>query len=210
MNEKIDSVLRAKLSESHYGKLANLKNPKLHRFVAQAIELADPDSVFICTDSPEDHAYIRRLATELGEEKSLAVEGHTAHFDGMYDQGRDPPNTKYLLPPDVKLGERIRSVDKAAGTEEILGLLKNSMQGRQMLVCFFCLGPKNSDFSIPCVQITDCAYVAHSETILYRPGYEHFASIGNSPDFFRFLHSQGELENHVSKNIEKRRIYIDL
>ncbi|HIJ66983.1 MAG TPA: phosphoenolpyruvate carboxykinase (GTP), partial [Planctomycetes bacterium] len=96
------------------------------------------------------------------------------------------------------------------GTKEVLGFLKDSMVGREMLVCFFCLGPANSEFSIACVQITDSPYVAHSECLLYRPGYEQFKSIGDSPDFFRFLHSEGELEALVSKNIEKRRVYIDL
>jgi len=79
-----------------------------------------------------------------------------------------------------------------------------------MLVCFFCLGPLDSEFSIPCIQITDSPYVAHSETILYRPGYEQFKRIGAEPAFFRFMHSEGELEGAVSKNIEKRRVYIDL
>ncbi|MBA7680284.1 Phosphoenolpyruvate carboxykinase [GTP] [subsurface metagenome] len=88
--------------------------------------------------------------------------------------------------------------------------MKDSMVGREMLVCFWCLGPIDSDFSIPCIQITDSPYVAHSESILYRPGYEQFKKIGSSPDFFRFIHSEGELENAVSKNIEKRRVYIDL
>jgi len=79
-----------------------------------------------------------------------------------------------------------------------------------MLVCFFCLGPIDSVFSIPAVQITDSPYVAHSETILYRTGYQQFKKIGSSPHFFRFLHSEGELESYVSKNIDKRRVYIDL
>jgi phosphoenolpyruvate carboxykinase (GTP) len=79
-----------------------------------------------------------------------------------------------------------------------------------MLICFWCLGPINSDFSIACIQITDSPYVAHSESILYRPGYGQFKKIGTSQEFFRFIHSEGELENFVSKNIDKRRIYIDL
>ena len=79
-----------------------------------------------------------------------------------------------------------------------------------MIVCFWCLGPADSDFTIPCVQITDSPYVAHSEAMLYRPGYEQFKKIGDSAEFFRFLHSEGELENGVSKNWEKRRVYIDL
>ena len=84
------------------------------------------------------------------------------------------------------------------------------MAGREMLVLFFCLGPVDSEFLIACVQITDSPYVGHSETILYRPGYEQFRKIGASGAFFRFLHSEGELENAVSKNIDNRRVYIDL
>ncbi|GAI89972.1 unnamed protein product, partial [marine sediment metagenome] len=123
---------------------------------------------------------------------------------------RDKARTKYLLPSGSDLGASLNSIEKKAGVEEVRSFLKDSMVGREMLVCFFCLGPIDSDFSIPCIQITDSPYVAHSETILYRPGYEQFKKFGSSPDFFRFIHSEGELENAVSKNIDKRRVYIDL
>lgn len=203
-------LLQTAMSEEHFDRIMALENPKLHSFVAEAIALAKPKSVYICTDAEADMDYVRQRAIENGEENSLAVEGHTAHFDGYYDQARDKPNTKYLLAPGVDLGERINSIDKAAGTAEVKELFDGIMTGRQMLVCFFCLGPTNSDFSISAVQITDSPYVAHNEYILYRPGYEQFKSIGASEDFFRFLHSEGELENNVSKNIDKRRVYIDL
>jgi len=136
--------------------------------------------------------------------------GHTCHFDGYHDQARDKAQTKYLLSPGSELGESLNSIEKSAGVKEVRDFLKNSMVGREMLVCFWCLGPTDSDFSIPCIQITDSPYVAHSESILYRPGYEQFKKIGSSPDFFRFIHSEGELENAVSKNVDKRRGYIDL
>jgi phosphoenolpyruvate carboxykinase (GTP) len=46
---------------------------------------------------------------------------------------------------------------------------------------------------------------------LYRSGYDQFKSIGNSPDFFRFMHTQGEVDaNGCSVNVDKRRIYMDL
>jgi len=51
--------------------------------------------------------------------------------------------------------------------------------------------------------------LAHSEIILYRPGYEEFKRFGNCDKYFGFVHSEGELENAVSINIDKRRIYID-
>ena len=187
-----------------------LDNTKMHEFVADAIELTGAESVTVLTDSQEDGQYIRELAIKNGEEIPLDVAGHTCHFDGYNDQARDKAKTKYLLPSGSDLGASLNSIEKQEGVEEVRSLLKDSMLGREMLVCFFCLGPLDSDFSIPCIQITDSPYVAHSESILYRPGYEQFKKIGSSPDFFRFIHSEGELENAISKNIDKRRVYIDL
>jgi len=204
----IKPLLNEKLDAENRRRLAALNNPRLNDFLADAVELAEPDSVFICTDSAEDAAYIRRLAVENGEEISLTVPAHTCHFDGYNDQARDKANTKYLV--DGGGGGFLNCADKTAGTNEVRGFLKNSMAGRRMLVCFFCLGPVGSDFSILCAQITDSAYVAHSEQILYRPGYEQFKKLGGSADFFRLLHSQGELEGAVSKNVQNRRVYIDL
>jgi len=72
-----------------------------------------------------------------------------------------------------------------------------------MYILFLSLGPLNSEFSIPAVQITDSSYVAHSEDLLYRPGYEEFKRFGNSDRFFRFVHSVAQLD------YGRRRIYID-
>ncbi|NOZ23327.1 MAG: phosphoenolpyruvate carboxykinase (GTP) [Planctomycetes bacterium] len=208
-------ALQDKLKGDNYEKLMALPNPKLHGFVEDAVELCNPDSVFVCTDSDEDIRAVRQMAIDLGEELPLKIEGHTIHFDGFEtmaenDQGRDKDGTRYLLPPGMDLGERINSIDRETGLREIRGFLQNSMQGKQMLVRFFCLGPTNSEFSISGVQLTDSAYVAHSEDLLYRAGYEQFKTLGDSPDFFRVLHSAGELKGHVSAHMDKRRIYIDI
>ena len=206
----VNELLKEKLTEENYNRLMALDNPKLHEFIADAIELTGASSVSVLTDSEKDREYLRKQAIKNGEETPLAIAGHTCHFDGYNDQGRDKAGTKYLLPTGSDLGASLNSIERQAGTEEVRSFLKDSMVGREMLVCFFCLGPLNSDFSIPCVQITDSPYVAHSESILYRSGYEQFSKIGSSPDFFRFIHSEGELENAISKNIDKRRVYIDL
>jgi phosphoenolpyruvate carboxykinase (GTP) len=104
----------------------------------------------------------------------------------------------------------MESMDRDEGLKDVHDILKNIMTGHDMYVVFVCLGPVNSPFSISCVQLTDSAYVVHNEILLYRPGYEQFKRLGNSPDFFKFVHSQGELVEGVCKNIEQRRIYIDL
>ncbi|MCP8304165.1 MAG: phosphoenolpyruvate carboxykinase (GTP) [archaeon] len=203
------SVLKTRLGEKDYQKLIRINNPKLHRFISKYIELCNPDKVFVCTDSPEDVQYIRQVAIRNGEEKELAIAGHTIHFDGYYDQARDKENTKFLLPKGVDLGSHINRIDREEGLKEIHAILKNIMQGHELYVGFFCLGPINSEFSILAVQLTDSSYVAHNENLLYRPGYEEFRRLGSSDQFFKFVHSQGELEGGVSKNIDKRRIYMD-
>ena len=88
MPHRYDSFLKAKLESVHFDKLMALENPKLRRFVADAIEMCRPDSIYVCTDDPDDVAYIRRRAVETGEEASLGIHGHTLHFDGPTDQAR--------------------------------------------------------------------------------------------------------------------------
>mgnify|MGYP006286535689 CR=1 FL=1 len=212
MQKDHEKILKNSLGQAEYEKLAQLPNKKLHAFVAQAVDLCRPEKVFVCTDESHDLARLRTLAIELAEEMPLETPGHTIHFDGYHDQARDKEHTAYLVPEGETMGERLRTIDKREGLRELNQILDGIMVGKTMIVRFLCLGPVRSPFSIPCVQITDSAYVAHSESLLYRPGYEQFKSIGSSPDFFRFLHSAGELcgRNNVSKNIEKRRVYIDL
>ncbi len=205
---KID---RSILSEEDYQKLVALNNPKVMEIVETYANLCEPAKIKVITDSPEDIAYVRQLALEQKEERPLAMEGHTVHFDGPKDQARDKKNTRVLLPKGKKLSKHINSIDREEGLKEILGYMKGAMKGKIMLVRFFSLGPKNSRFTIPALQITDSAYVAHSEDLLYRQGYEVFQKLNGSPEFFYFVHSAGELdENGNSKNIDKRRIYIDL
>ena len=209
-DDQTTAFLRDVLSEAGFGKLRAFGNARLERFVADAIKLGQPESVFVCTDSVEDIEYLRELAIRNGEEERLATAGHTIHWDGYRDQGRDKVNTRYLVPAGEELDERLARIDREEGLEEILGYLRGSMAGKKMLVCFFCLGPEDSEFAISGVQVTDSAYVAHSNDLLYRRGYEEFRRVGDSESFFRVMHSAGELVNGVSANVDKRRIYIDL
>ena len=204
------NILKEKLNSKNLEKLNALGCDKLNAFVAEAIELTNPDKVTVFTDAAEDIKTIREMAKNGGGEKPLTTPGHTYHFDGPKDQARDKANTKYLLPEGMELGESLNSMPKPEGLAEVKSFLKDSYKGKEMLVCFFCLGPTNSEFSISCAQITDSYYVAHSECLLYRPGYEQFKKVGNG-EFFRFLHTQGKTnENGCSVEVDKRRVYIDL
>jgi len=203
--------LKTYLKEQELKKLEKIKNQEVHRFILSAIEICRPKDVFICSDTPEEIAHIRNMAIVSGEESAaLLTPGHTFHFDGINDQGRDRGVTKFLVPEGDNLSKKLNQIGREEGLNEILGLLKNSMSGRTMIVRFLTLGPANSIFSIPCMECTDSWYVAHSVDLLYREGYEMFLKLDDSVEIFKTLHSSGELdENMVSKNYDKKRIYID-
>lgn len=208
-------TLSAVMDKSSLDKLQALHNPELHKFIAEAVRLCCPDRVLVCDDSADDRELIRQLALQLEEETALVQPGHTVHFDAfkdcrLHDQSRDKAHTRYLLPHGQNLGPGIATLDRDAGLGEIKELLRGIMTGKVMLVRFYCLGPAHSPFSIPCVQITDSAYVAHSEDLLFRTGYAEFKRLGAFNRFFRMLHSAGRLEHHVCADLVRRRIYIDL
>jgi phosphoenolpyruvate carboxykinase (GTP) len=191
-------------------KLEALDNPHVIEQVERFVELCKPSKVTVITDDPEEVAYVRRLSLENGEERKLEIEGHTIHYDGFYDQARDKTHTAVLLPKGQRLSRGIVSVERKAGLKEILGIMDGCMKGKECLIRFFSLGPTGSRFSLCALQITDSAYVAHSEDLLYRSGYEQFKRLEGSPDFFTFVHSAGDLdERNTTKNVDERRIYVD-
>ncbi|UCB44753.1 MAG: phosphoenolpyruvate carboxykinase (GTP) [Spirochaetota bacterium] len=204
------NILKDRLEEKEYRKIQAIENSKVHEFLEKYIELCNPDSVFVVTDAREDIECVRQAAISNKEEEELAIRGHTVHFDGYNDQARDKKQTKFLLPEGMSLGANINAMEREEGLSEIHSIFKDIMKGNRLFVRFFSLGPLNSEFSISCIQLTDSAYVAHSEDLLYRQGYEQFKRIREDDEFFKFVHSAGRLENSVSMNTEKRRIYIDL
>ncbi|TFG09976.1 phosphoenolpyruvate carboxykinase (GTP) [Candidatus Heimdallarchaeota archaeon] len=194
-------------------KIKALNNPKVEKIIVEFLTLCKPEKAVVIDDSKEDIASVRQMAINNKEEMELAIKGHTVHYDGFYDQARDKKNTRLLVPAaeKEKYGKHINTIDRDEGLKEVLEIMDGVMAGKTAIIRFFSLGPTNSRFSLCALQITDSAYVAHSEDLLYRQGYEEFKRLQGSEEFFYFIHSAGELtDTYVTKNIDKRRIYIDL
>jgi len=213
----IEHVRESLLSQKDYEKLYELNNGHVIKIIEEFIHLCKPSKVKVISDSEEDILYVRERCIELGEERPLATEGHTVHFDGFvdmknHDQARDKENTKTLVPEGEYASPWINTINREEGLDEILDIMDGCMEGHECVIRFFCLGPLDSKFSILALQLTDSFYVAHSEDLLYRKGYEEFKKLNGSDDFFYFIHSSGELigDPPVTKNLDKRRIYIDL
>ncbi|MCK4574809.1 phosphoenolpyruvate carboxykinase, partial [candidate division WOR-3 bacterium] len=82
MDEKTERILKDRLKEDDFQKLEKIENSELHQFIAEYIDICNPESIFVCNDSPEDKDYIRQAAINNGEEIKLDMEGHTVHYDG--------------------------------------------------------------------------------------------------------------------------------
>ncbi|MBY9002763.1 MAG: phosphoenolpyruvate carboxykinase (GTP) [Candidatus Lokiarchaeota archaeon] len=210
-------VTRGLLSETDFEKLNELNNKKVLHIIHQFVDLCNPSKLTVVSDSEEDITYVRQNVVKKHEESKLNINGHTVHFDGFvtmsnHDQARDKGNTKILIPKGGYKPPALNTIDREEGLEEILKIMEGCMKGKECIIRFFCLGPKNSKFSILSLQLTDSLYVAHSEDLLYRAGYEEFKKLNNSEDFFYFIHSAGELTGDppVTKNLKNRRIYVDL
>jgi phosphoenolpyruvate carboxykinase (GTP) len=212
MKREYAALLQRKMGREEFRQLTALENEKLFDFVGEYVELCEPDRVIMCDDSDEDAEYVRRMALEEGEEKTLAKEGQTVHYDGYEDQGRDKANTKLMVSAEnlARMGN-LNCVEYEEGLAEIRRIARGIMKGKTAIVKLFCECPTRSPFSIGCAQITDSFYVSHSEDILYRRGYEHFLHMKDKNDFFLFLHSAGKLdERGCTVNLNERRIYQDI
>jgi phosphoenolpyruvate carboxykinase (GTP) len=210
---KFETLLKEKMSEESFQKLAALKNEKVMDFVGTFAEHCDPKSIYVCDDSEKDTQYVREQALAKGEEHTLANSKQTIHWDGYGDQARDKKNTRFMVyKENMDKMASLNSIEYEEGLSEIMGIAKGIMKGKDAVVLFYSEGPTQSPFTIPCVQFTDSWYVAHSENILYRTAYSHFLNMKDEEkdDFFRFIHSAGELdENGCSVNLQNRRIYMD-
>src|ERR1700690_4265368 len=128
MNPYLEA-LQHKLSEADFKKLSAINNPNVHDFIAKENDQCQPKDIFICSDSAEDIAHIRKQAIASGEEQAiLTQQGHTIHFDGEHDQGRDRQATKYLVPRGVTLSKALNQMDRQEGLAEVRGVLRDSMQ----------------------------------------------------------------------------------
>ncbi len=198
------------MSAEDKAKLDALGNEKVWRVVCEAAELMKPRDVMVVADTQKETADIRRLSLERSEERALAMGGHSVHYDGYFDQGRDRGSTAILLAKGETLSRGLNVAERETALRDILRLMDGAMAGRTMIVRFFCLGPAASRFALCALQITDSFYVAHSEDLLYRPGYEQFRRLKEKDDFFYFWHSAGRVDARgCSLDVEKRRIYVD-
>ena len=197
--QKLDAVNREKLSP--------ITNEEALIKVAAAINMCEPDDVFINTGSPDDLDWIRKYALERGEEKPLAKPGHTIHFDLPQDQARLVNQTFYIINEDEKISALAKKVVRQEGLEYVQTHMKGIMKGMIMMVGFYTRGPAGAYATTPAIEISSSAYVLHSAELLYRNCYAAFdGEVERRGLFFTNVHSQGP---NRPENVPDARIFMD-
>jgi len=201
------NVFAEKLDETNSKKLAQIRNEEALIKIANTINICRPDSVFVNTGSAEDVQWIREYSLEKGEEKKLAKEGHTIHFDLPEDQARLVNQTFYIINEGEKMSSLAKSVLRHEATDYIKKFLPGIMQGKTMIVGFYSRGPVGAEAAIPAIEISSSGYVLHSAELLYRNCFAHFdAETQRAGLFFTNVHGQG---NNTSADVPNARIFMD-
>jgi phosphoenolpyruvate carboxykinase (GTP) len=171
------------------------------KFIEEMRELTKPDEIFIMDGSQDEAKELVELAqkTEFDNKIILKKLNQKVFPNSFYHRSNpnDVARTEHLTYvctlTKEQAGPNNNWLEPREAKRKMNGLFKDSMKGRKMYVIPFTMGNPKSKFAKNCVQITDSVYVALSMRIMTRIGKEAIKRIGKSNDFFRGIHSTGDV-----------------
>lgn len=201
------ALIQDKLDEANLEKLSLITNPDALIKIANAVMLCKPDAVFVNSGSKEDIDWIKQYSLEKGEERKLAKEGHTIHFDLPQDQARLVNQTFYIINEGEKMSSLAKSLLRDEATEYISKYMDGIMKGQTMMIGFYSRGPVGAEASVPAIEISSSTYVLHSAELLYRNCYDQFDKEAERMGiFFTNVHSEGL---NRPEDVPNARIFMD-
>ncbi len=200
-------VIGEKTDDQNLSKLKKINIDSAIIKIANAAVMCEAGSIFVNTGSDEDKAYIKKGALEAGEEKVLAMEDHTIHYDLKEEQGRITDRTFYMAEPDERISSLANRVDRDEAFEDVKSKMTGIMKGRDMVVGFYMRGPVGAPASNPAIEITSSFYVCHSAEMLYRNRFEEFAAeVDRVGHYYTNIHSEGQ---NRPEDLPNARVYMD-
>ncbi|TKB08742.1 phosphoenolpyruvate carboxykinase (GTP) [Desulforhopalus sp. IMCC35007] len=201
------AIFDSKIDVSNRKKLETITNEEALIKIANTISMCQPDSVFINSGSPEDVQWIREYSLRQGEEKKLAKEGHTIHFDLPEDQARLVKQTFYIVNEGEQMSSLAKTIPRAEATDYVKTFMPGIMAGKTLMVGFYSRGPVGAEACYPAIEISSSGYVMHSAELLYRNCFADFnAEASRVGLFFTNLHSEGK---NTPENVPNARIFMD-
>jgi phosphoenolpyruvate carboxykinase (GTP) len=200
-------LFEARMDKENLTKIKSIKTESALLKIANAATMCDPESIFVNTGSDKDKEFIRNKSIELGEEKKLAMEGHTIHFDLKEEQGRITDRTFYMAEPEDDVSSLANRIDRTEALNDVKGKMTGIMKGKVMVVGFYMRGPIGAVASNPAIEITSSFYVCHSAEILYRNCFASFDNeVKRLGHFYTNIHSQGK---NRPEDLPNARVYMD-
>ncbi len=205
--DQAQKVFESKLDSANLSKLSKIKNEEALLKIANAIAMCEPDTVFVNTGSEADVQWVREYALKKGEEKKLAKDKHTVHFDLPEDQARLVKQTYYITNPGENISSLAQGMNRSEALEYMKQYMKGIMKGMTMMVGFYSRGPVGAQASVPAIEITSSAYVVHSAELLYRNCYADFdKEVERKGIFYTNVHSEGA---NRPEDVPNARIFMD-
>jgi phosphoenolpyruvate carboxykinase (GTP) len=205
--EQAQALFAAKCDSDSLSKLSAIANQEALIKIANAIAMTDPDTVFVNSGTPEDIQAVREMSLTKGEESTLAMPGHTIHFDLAQEQARIVDRTFYIVNPDEDTSVLAKSILRAQALDYVRTNMVGIARGKTLFIGFFSRGPIGAPAAIPALEITTSTYVMHSANILYRNVYAQFGAEAERVGlFFTNVHSEGL---NRPKDLPNARVYMD-
>lgn len=169
----------------------------LQDLIKLAAAVTHPKNVVLCDGSQKEfESLVAKMLKEqtliqLNQKKYPNCFLHRSHKD---DVARTEETTYICTEKKEDAGPTNRWMNPQDADKIVWPLFKNCMRGRTMYVVPFMMGPKNSPYALPGLEITDSPYVVANMHILVRVG--RVSPTHHATPLMAGIHSLGTLDPH--------------
>ena len=175
--------------------MTSVKHPTLALWIEEVAKLCQPDSVYLCNGSQQEHDTLLQEMVDSG----MAIALNSEKCPGSYlfrshpsDVARVENRTFIASVKEEDAGPTNNWIDPVQLKATMTDLYRGCMKGRTMYVIPFSMGPIGSPISKIGVEITDSAYVTVNMKIMTRIGEKVLEMLGEDGEFVKCLHSVGK------------------
>jgi phosphoenolpyruvate carboxykinase (GTP) len=205
--DEANRLFQTRCDRETIGKLGAIRNEEALLKIANAIAMTNPDRVFVNTGSDEDVRRVRIMSLAKGEERPVAMNDHTVHFDLPQEQARIIDRTYYIVNEGDETSVLAQSILRGRALDYLEKHMADVGEGKTLLIGFFSRGPIGAKAAIPALEITTSTYVMHSANILYRNVYHQFdEEVERAGLFFTNVHSEGP---NRPEDLPNARVFMD-